>query len=316
MYLILLILCPPIIIAMPKIMSDMSDAFSAASRRVGRCVFGQTLLLVAMLAMAHARAADDTELINLINSYRESPQTCDGKKTLPAGTLAPDEALARVRIGSGAQLQSELKQAGYQAAHAQAIAVSGPANPNATMAAIKQRFCSILLNPQYTVVGISRQANAWHLVFAQPLLSDDLGDWQEAGQKILKLTNEARAKSRTCGSRKFGTAPPLEWNVKIAVSALAHSRDMANRNYFSHEAKDGSKADSRARREGYNWRRIGENIATGQGSAKQAMSGWLASPGHCANIMNPNFTEMGAAYAVNPKSDTAIYWTQVFGTPR
>jgi uncharacterized protein YkwD len=95
-----------------------------------------------------------------------------------------------------------------------------------------------------------------------------------------------------------------------------HSRDMANRNYFSHEAKDGSKADGRAKRVGYNWRRIGENIATGQGSSKQTMSGWLASPGHCANIMNRNFTEMGAAYAVNPKSDTTIYWTQVFGTPR
>ncbi|HCJ28080.1 MAG TPA: hypothetical protein DHV63_01935, partial [Pseudomonas sp.] len=60
----------------------------------------------------------------------------------------------------------------------------------------------------------------------------------------------------------------------------------------------------------------GENIAAGQGSAEQAVSSWLASPGHCQNIMNPGFTEMGAAYATNPRSAATIYWTQVFGTPR
>lgn len=275
-----------------------------------------TLFLTGMLRAATAHAADISQLITLINDYRESPQTCDGKRTGPVGPLAPDDALARVQIASGTQLQPALKGAGYHAARAEAIAVSGPSNPNATMTALKQRYCKILLNPQYTAVGVSRKANAWHVVFARPLLSGDLRDWQKAGQEILTLTNEARAKPRSCGTRKFGAVPPVAWNEKIALSALAHSRDMANRNYFSHEAKDGSKADTRARREGYNWRRIGENIATGQGAPKQTVSGWLASPGHCANIMNRNFTEMGAAYAINPKSETVIYWTQVFGTPR
>ena len=44
------------------------------------------------------------------------------------------------------------------------------------------------------------------------------------------------------------------------------------------------------------------------------VAGWLASPGHCANLMNAQFRELGAAYAVDPKSDAAIYWTAVFGT--
>ena len=60
---------------------------------------------------------------------------------------------------------------------------------------------------------------------------------------------------------------------------------------------------------------FGENIADGQGSPQQAVSGWLSSPDHCANIMDGKFTAMGAAYAVNPGSDATIYWTQVFGTP-
>jgi uncharacterized protein YkwD len=47
------------------------------------------------------------------------------------------------------------------------------------------------------------------------------------------------------------------------------------------------------------------------------VQGWLDSPGHCANIMNDDFTEMGAAYAVNTAREPArIYWTQVLGTPR
>ena len=59
------------------------------------------------------------------------------------------------------------------------------------------------------------------------------------------------------------------------------------------------------------------SIPAGAGAQiQQAVSGWLASPGHCQNVMNPYFTEMGAAYATNPRSAATIYWTQVFGTPR
>jgi uncharacterized protein YkwD len=73
----------------------------------------------------------------------------------------------------------------------------------------------------------------------------------------------------------------------------------------------------RAHLAGYRWRRIGENIASGQGSPQAAVEGWLDSPGHCANTMHPGFTEMGAAYAINPASETGtVYWTQAFGAPR
>jgi uncharacterized protein YkwD len=111
-------------------------------------------------------------------------------------------------------------------------------------------------------------------------------------------------------------APPLRWNDLLAAAAIAHSRDMAARNYFSHSAKNGNRVGDRAQREGYKWRRIGENIAAGQGSAEQAVSAWLSSPTHCANLMSRDFTEMGAAYALNSESETPIYWTQVFGRSR
>jgi uncharacterized protein YkwD len=61
---------------------------------------------------------------------------------------------------------------------------------------------------------------------------------------------------------------------------------------------------------------MGENIAAGQRSPEDAVAGWIKSPDHCANLMNPVFTEMGAALAVNARSELGMYWTQEFGKPR
>lgn len=162
----------------------------------------------------------------------------------------------------------------------------------------------------------SPDRNAWHIVVTQPQLARDLADWRHTGEEILKLTNAARAQPRSCGRRRFRAAPPLRWNDKLAAAALVHSRDMAARDYFSHTGKDGRTVGDRASREGYSWGQIGENLATGQGSPEQIVATWLASPEHCANIMFPTFTEMGAAYVSSPKSDTLVYSTQVFGTTR
>ena len=54
-------------------------------------------------------------------------------------------------------------------------------------------------------------------------------------------------------------------------------------------------------------------VAVEDPQVKQIVEGWLANPGHCANLMNPQFTELGAAYAVDPQSDAGIYWVGFFG---
>jgi Cysteine-rich secretory protein family len=283
-----------------------------------RCFAAQltVIALTSTLAVGTAGAQEMGELTALINDLRSASQSCEGKQMPPAGPLAPDPALARVQIEQGDQLQHALKRAGYQAAQAQSLTVMGARNARVVLAFIRQRYCRTLLDPRYAQIGVSRDGNNWRIVLARPLLSPDLGDWREAGREVLKLTNAARAEPRTCGNERFPAASPLEWNDRLAAAARAHSSDMATRNYFRHAGQGGSQVSDRASRAGYAWRRVGENIATGQGSAKQVVSAWLASPEHCANIMNRGLAEMGAAYAVNPDSDTGIYWTQVFGTPR
>jgi len=88
---------------------------------------------------------------------------------------------------------------------------------------------------------------------------------------------------------------------------------MARRDYFSHVDPEGRSVSRRATAAGYRWQHVGENIAAGLGEPAEVVAGWLASPGHCANIMAPEFAEMGAAYAVRSGSARGIWWTQAFG---
>lgn len=91
---------------------------------------------------------------------------------------------------------------------------------------------------------------------------------------------------------------------------------MARYNYFGHSGRDGSAPAQRVERAGYRHRAIAENISAGQMQPEDAVAGWIKSPTHCANLMNPVYTEMGVAFAVNARSEMGVYWTQAFGTPR
>jgi uncharacterized protein YkwD len=296
---------------MPVAGNSSSETKRALSR------LGRLLLLSAgLFAGAAANASESSRLVTLINAYRTAPQTCDGRRVRPLGPLAMDERLALGPVTSRTHLLNALRNAGYPLDAVQTLSVSAPANPAVVMAALERRACGLLLDPRYADIGVSRRGDSWQILLARPLASTGLGGWERVGRDILGQVNQARAEPRRCGRQRFAAVPPLAWNARLAQAALAHSRDMAARNYFSHRGRDGSQAGVRAQREGYRWYGIGENIATGQATAKQAVSSWLASPGHCANIMNPVYREMGAAYAANPRSDGGIYWTQVFGKQR
>ena len=131
-------------------------------------------------------------------------------------------------------------------------------------------------------------------------------------QQVFDLVNQARAVGRTCGTTYYPAAPALARNAMLDSAASKHSTDMATYNYFSHTGRDGSKPWDRMKREGYIWRSAGENIAAGYSSAASVMQGWLASPGHCANIMNARFKDIGIGYATG--GSYRYYWTQDFGS--
>ena len=92
---------------------------------------------------------------------------------------------------------------------------------------------------------------------------------------------------------------------------------MAANNYFSHTSLDGRSAGDRITATGYAWRTYGENIAAGYATVDSVMDGWTASPGHCANLMNPAFTEIGLACVPGGAATTySNYWTLDLAAPR
>jgi uncharacterized protein YkwD len=137
-------------------------------------------------------------------------------------------------------------------------------------------------------------------------------------QEFLDAVNQARSVARLCGATQYNAAPPVAWNDDLAMAAYLHSFDMATNDFFSHTGSDGSSAGARITREGYAWSSYGENIAVGYPTVSAVIQGWLGSDGHCRNIMNPGFEEIGAGFAVGQfgGSPSARYWTFDLASPR
>lgn len=271
--------------------------------------------LALLLTAAPVLAAPATGMATLVNAYRAAPGKCQGRPAFRAPRLVAEPALSNVEIRPGTILVAVLDEAGYEAEQVDAIQVSGPADVQAAFDALIGSHCATLLQDHYTAIGASRKGVTWTVVLARPMpdLATLLPGWEEAGREVLAATNAARAVPRSCGNARFGAAPALTWNDSLAQAALDHSEDMARYRSFSHQGSDDSTVGIRARRNGYAWRRIGENISVGQRAARDAVAGWIDSPGHCANLMNPAMTDMGAAFALRRGQRQAAYWTQVFG---
>ena len=138
-------------------------------------------------------------------------------------------------------------------------------------------------------------------------------DWAAFEWGVLEHTNAARASGATCETDVFGPAPPLEMDMVIREASRGHSLDMGQQDYFEHQSLDGREFDDRMRAVGFSgagpW---GENIAAGSRTAAEVVDGWMRSPGHCRNIMNPDYRVIGIGYAFVETSTFGEYWTQNF----
>jgi uncharacterized protein YkwD len=271
------------------------------------------LFAVAFGALAQAGAAD----YDAINEYRASAQLCNSVVRPPLPALKPRTELEEAArdAGAGANLAAAVRKKSYRASRMTLLGVSAT-NPERLVAALLHDFCRELGDPAFSEMGIHRDKGRVWLVLAVPVHLPGASQWQALGHAALELINQARAQPRRCGTEDFGPAPPLAWNDQLAAAALAHSGDMAAKNYFSHEAPDGSHFGDRIRRAGYAFRAAGENIAAGQDTPEKAVAAWLESPPHCANVMRREFTESGIAFVLGSPGSQAIYWTENFGAPR
>jgi uncharacterized protein YkwD len=148
------------------------------------------------------------------------------------------------------------------------------------------------------------------LLFPVKLFSQQKAN-QQFKEEFLDRINRTREQGCNCGTSYMRPVAPLVWNDQLESAALGHSRDMAKHKYFSHTSRNGRTAAERVMAAGYGYKgyksyTIGENIAVGQQSIAEVMTGWFKSEEHCKNLMNPDFKEVGAAQYNN-------YWVQDFG---
>ena len=150
-------------------------------------------------------------------------------------------------------------------------------------------------------------------------------------KEYLYEINRVRTQPQDCGTHgKYGATEPLKWSDKLYKSSYEHTYDLAYSGKFAHTGSGteydwtgtvlgrASRLSERIETYGYDWHYIGENIGAGTviDTPRKMVQGWLESDGHCINLMNPNFKEVGMAMIRNSEGKYTHYWTQNFGTER
>jgi uncharacterized protein YkwD len=276
-----------------------------------------TPILLATAALLQAAAIPATsgspsvDVAGITNALRAGG--CAGRAPLHA-RLRADAALdhAARLLASGQPLHQALASSGYHALDLASIRLSGAASPAQLRAALAQRFCGSLSDPDFKDLGAYATGDRLWMIIAVRFVPPSGREAARIELEVLEQINAARAQGRRCGGQRFAAAPPLAFAPQLSRIAREHSLDMAIHHEFEHEGHDGSTPAERVHRSGYRARLIGENIAFGPVTAEDVVQGWLASPGHCANLMNRRFTETGIALTADQRGRAGLYWTQLF----
>ena len=268
-------------------------------------------LLLALLAVVPAARAD---LPDVVNAARL--QACRAPLHAPLRDNAKLQQAAE-RMAGGASLHAAMTSSGYLAAESSAVHLTGAVSDAQIARALAEHYCTTLSDSRFIDMGARRRGREAWLVLAAPLTTPSAADASSVSREILERVNQARHSGRRCGGKTYAGVTPLTLNAALTRAALAHSQDMAAHGTFDHTGGDGSSPATRVARAGYTqyWV-VGENIAAGAMTPTEVTEGWLESPAHCENIMDPRFSEVGIAFAVNRASSEIVYWTQDFAVPR
>jgi uncharacterized protein YkwD len=281
-----------------------------------RILLMRALGLSCLLCLALPLPAAASDLYAAMNRLRAGGGNCRAANLPP---LQPQAALERVArdLAQGGELKRSLHETGYRAARSQVASIKGAGiGTQAAEVLARRSYCAMLQDAGLTEVGVYLDAGQLWIVMAAPFAPSVAMSAQAAERRVLDLVNHARATARSCGDKAFRAAAPVRWDDRLAEASRLHAEDMARHDYFSHRGRDGSDPGQRVERAGYRYRATGENIAAGQANPEDAVAGWLKSPAHCAILMSPAYTEMGAAFAVDRASRMGVYWAQAFGAPR
>ena len=269
--------------------------------------------LVVILAVAPARGvADLADVANAIRSHGCGELSAVDRPLRARKQL--DDAARHIAHGDG--LETAISGSGYRAKTSALIHIRTTKGDDGVAQMLAQQFCGIVADSNLREIGVYRRGQEMWMVLAAPFSPPGPDDASTVIHRVLALINEARVQARRCGRKKFPATTPLKQDTALDSAALTHAQDMTGHGYIGHKGSDGSMPADRATRANYTWSAVAENVAGGQTTAEEVVNTWLASPEHCANLMNPRYSDTGVAYAVNPANEKGIYWVQVFASQK
>jgi len=267
------------------------------------------LILVCGLSASPGARADALSAVQVL---REGG--CGGIQSA-APALRPDASLdhAAQLWAKGAKLEHATRDGGYVAERTAGLHVSGA--DTALLDTLRRSGCRTIGDRALEDIGIYRNRREVWLVLGSPYAIPARSQVPRLAWRTLVLVNAARARGADCGNRAFAPAPPLRLSATLAEVALGHAADMAAHDYFEHQDRAGHSPAERVRAVGYRESLVGENIAYGPETPEEVVRGWLDSPGHCENIMDPRFAEMGIAYSPGSATRRGLFWVQLLAAP-
>lgn len=272
--------------------------------------------------------ADLTAILTEINTRREAeangPLALNpDATTLAEAILAVYQADPRARVDLGALLD----ETGIISSRTTAPTFTAPGDPNGFITELfRSRSRADVLDAQYTGIGLARIPwdGGLFLYTAVLIFPNQCGPEEAAADFALQVAQAEEFLGYLNAGRAERDLPPLSLAMDggMYAAALWYSEDMKAFGYptqrpggVAHIGTDGSELTDRLDREGYAYTSARENILFQyELDAEQAYTSWFNSPGHFANMMADDVTEMALAYTCDP-ANGQFYYTQVLGTP-
>ncbi len=272
--------------------------------RVLAAVFAAALLVASTAIPARASGGEQQLwALKRINLFRAQhglePLAMEARLAMASQRHAEDMAsngFFSDNGSDGSSLKLRVRRAGYPYRQVAEQLALGYPGFDSVVDMWMQRAASrrTLLSPNLVEAGVGyastnliiegkRFDHFWVLILGEPT-RPAAADWQH---QVLERVNIFRS--------QYGLRP-LGIDQRLNRAAQAHASDMAYSDYFDHVAPDGSSAGERARRFGYPWRRIRENIAAGQATPREVVEGWIKSSSHRSAMLDSNVEEAGVGY--------------------
>ncbi len=281
----------------------------ASTREFKRLTAVRVCFAACFLAFAASRA----DVLSDVQTLREGG--CGG--LLPPAPPLHRSALldhaAREWASAGLEPAAALDRSGYRALATASLHIRGP--ESSTLETLRRSRCAALSDRGLKDIGIYQRGSDSWLLMASAYVVPSNRQIPVLSARVLELVNQARAHGARCGERSFGPAPPVKLSGLLANVAYGHAADMAANGYFEHRDRAGHTPAERVRAAGYREKLVGENIAYGPQTAEEVVQGWMESPGHCENIMDARFADMGVAFALGKSNKRGLYWVQDLAAP-